>query len=288
MIPIAKHFDEIEYLHSKEFSVVVKEIFRRLFNFDKKCIIETCGIEAYLYLLFQKKMLKVITLMIGITISFSMVSTYYNHSIITLTNKNSLLQVILLNNLYLNDFSTILHLISLFIFTYLHLNFLTELKRECQKVYLDRIINMSQTKEINWLKSRTLLISGLPKNERNSKILNKVVKYLKRKLDLYLEKNEIGKVVDIVIIPDFSNIIDYEIEKFELIDFKKVINHCNNNLNFPCFPKIYNSEESLNSEIERLENKIKSNDNSEEILSAQAFVCFDSVLSVETILINCQ
>ena len=52
-------------------------------------------------------------------------------------------------------------------------------------------------------------------------------------------------------------------------------------------PKIYKSEESLKNEIERIDNKINL-ENDDQGLSGHAFVCFDSVLSAETILINCQ
>ena len=107
--------------------------------------------------------------MIFITISFSLCSTLLNEKIIRLNNKNSLLHIVLLNNLYLNEFSTILHLISLFIFTFLHFRFLTEVKRECQNVYLDRLKRMSKNKEEDWLSCRTLLISGIPNYERNGK-----------------------------------------------------------------------------------------------------------------------
>ena len=110
---------------------------------------------------------------------------------------------------------------------------------------------------------------------------------MKKKLDLYLQKNEIGKVVDIIIIPDFSKEIEYEIEKYQLIDFKKIIKSCNDRY-YCSIPKIYYNEKSINKKIENLENKIKSVEGSEEIPSGQAFVCFDSLLSVETFLINCQ
>ena len=111
---------------------------------------------------------------------------------------------------------------------------------------------------------------------------------MRKKLELYLQNNEIGKVISIVLIPDYSKTIDLEIEKSELVDFKKILNRNDIEKNHCCFPKLYSSEESLKDHIEKLENKIKSFEEHQECMSGQAFVCFDSLLTAETILFNCQ
>jgi len=161
--------NETENIEYKEFGKVAKELFRIISSFDKGYIIQTCGIEGYLYLLFQRKLIILLFLMTTINIPFSFLSTFINEKLIRLSNKNSLMHIALLNNLFLNDFSTILHVISLFFFTILHFNLLTQMKREARNIYFERYVMMSQTKEMPWLRCRTLLLSGIPHYERNGK-----------------------------------------------------------------------------------------------------------------------
>lgn len=120
-------------------------------------------------MLFQRKLIFLLFLMATINIPLSFFSTFMNERLIRISNKNSILHIALLNNLFLNDISSILHLISLFFFTILHFNFLTQMKREARHIYLDIYIQMSQTKEMPWLNCRTLLLSGIPQYERNGK-----------------------------------------------------------------------------------------------------------------------
>ena len=182
MIPIRKNLNVIEYFYSKEFFAVFKEIYARLTEFNKKYLIQTFGIEAYLFLLFQRKLIQSISIMMVVTVILSLISTLVNQKIIAVKNKNSLPHIILLNNIFLTDFSTILHLISLFIFTILHFTLITSLKKESQEVYLERIINMSKNKDNEWLACRTLLISGIPRKERiGNFLLNSIISLVLKK-----------------------------------------------------------------------------------------------------------
>ena len=113
---------------------------------------------------------------------------------------------------------------------------------------------------------------------------------MKQKLDLYLQNNGGGKVIDINFIPDYSNILELEIEKSEILDFKKIINHKQESMCVKkcIYPPIYESEKSMELELERLETDIH-----KEILrpvysSGHAFICFDSLLSSYTILTGFQ
>jgi hypothetical protein len=97
-------------------------------------------------------------------------------------------------------------------------------------------------------------------------------------------------VIDINFIPDYSNILDLEIEKSEIVDFKKVINfEKETNFAKKCvFPPIYESEGKMAQELDRLETLIH-----KEILrpvysSGHAFICFDSLMSSYNILTNFQ
>ena len=120
--------------------------------------------------------------------------------------------------------------------------------------------------------------------------MNKKASLLKKKLDIYLKNNGGGKVIDIKFINDYSNILELEIEKSEILDFKKIINPQKDSscVKKCIYPPIYSSEESMERELERLETNIN-----KEILrpvysSGHAFICFDSLLSSYTVLTGFQ
>jgi hypothetical protein len=75
---------------------------------------------------------------------------------------------------------------------------------------------MSQNYDVNWLSSRTLHISGIESNERNTSILQ-------TKLNYFLSRTNSGKVIDINFIPNYNKLIKYEIQKNEINDLKIVI-----------------------------------------------------------------
>ena len=74
----------------------------------------------------------------------------------------------LLNNKYLNDFSTAMHLFALIFYTFLHFRFFTVLKNQLKNLYFEHFDKMSRHKHDEWLSCRTLHISGLAASQRNS------------------------------------------------------------------------------------------------------------------------
>jgi hypothetical protein len=105
-----------------------------------------------------------------------------------------------------------------------------------------------------------------------------------------LQNNGGGKVIDINFIPDYSNILDHEIEKSEIMNFQKIINHkIESKFIKKCiYPPIYESEDMMGLELERLESKIHREIMKPVFSSGHAFICFDSLMSSYTILTNFQ
>jgi len=132
------------YFHTKNFIIFLKEFLKKFTEFDKKYLIRSIGTDAYIYLIFQKTII-------------------------------NLLMIIGVNNKYMDNFSSFLHLIGVIIYTFLHFRFFSVLKREAKNIYFEKFDLLSRKKDYNWLSSRTLHISGLAPNERNSK--NSLYKY---------------------------------------------------------------------------------------------------------------
>ena len=168
MIPNPQFSDEpnLTFFNSKNFSIATSELWKRIKEFDKHYLIRSVGHESYIYLVFQRKLIYLIFTMAIFSFFFSFISVFFMNQ-----ENHSFLQDFLLNNKYLNDFTTIVHIVSVILFTFLHFRFFTVIKTEAKHLYFDRFDKMSRKKDSDWLSCRTLHISGLGPNERNSKTI---------------------------------------------------------------------------------------------------------------------
>ena len=179
----------ISYFSSKNFSMVIGELGSRIKALDKQYLIHSLGNEGYIYLLFQRKM---ITLLITI-VFFSLIFSALNLLVKEREGQSDFFtyfQNILLNNKYLDDYTTIVHVIAIALYSFLHFRFFSQMRREASYVYFDRFDKLSRYKNAEWLACRTLHISGIGPKERNTESLI-------RKLNVFLQQNQAGRVVDI-------------------------------------------------------------------------------------------
>jgi hypothetical protein len=174
MIPISTDSNDNEillYFHSKDFSFVIKELYKRLNQFEKNYMMNSVGMEAYLYLLYQRKIIKILIIMTIISTGVSLATTISNLKEIKESSTYTIIHDFFLNNKYMNDFSSYMHICSLIIFSFLHFRYLTMFKTESKFLYFERFDKMSRYKNYEWLRCRTLHISGIAPEERNSKYL---------------------------------------------------------------------------------------------------------------------
>lgn len=103
---------------------------------------------------------------------------------------------------------------------------------------------------------------------------------LRRKLDIYLARENFGRVVDVNFIPDYKVLLKLERKRNEITDLKNLIstkeNTCVRRL---FYPKVFQSEVSIQNKLERIENKIQEETEKPVFSSGHAFVCFDSLLA---------
>ena len=154
----------ISYFNSKNFLIVLKEIWKRFKEFNKNYLLRSIGTEAYVMLLFQRKVISLLIIMSILSLIFSFINILANKE-----KGYNAFHDFLLNNKYLNEFSTVMHLISLIIYTFLHFRFFSVLKNDLKNLYFENFDKMSREKDSDWLSCRTLHISGLSASQRNSK-----------------------------------------------------------------------------------------------------------------------
>ena len=262
----------ISYFSSKNFSMVIGELGSRIKALDKQYLIHSLGNEGYIYLLFQRKM---ITLLITI-VFFSLIFSALNLLVKEREGQSDFFtyfQNILLNNKYLDDYTTIVHVIAIALYSFLHFRFFSQMRREASYVYFDRFDKLSRYKNAEWLACRTLHISGIGPKERNTESLI-------RKLNVFLQQNQAGRVVDINFVPDYKNILILEKRKTQILNVRHLIDREKITCYQKCFfPKIYVSEEATQQELDQLEIKIQQLTENPVFSSGHAFVCLDSLVS---------
>lgn len=263
--------EDLSFMNSKDFFVVVQKLFERIQELDESYFLNTLGYEGYIYLLFQRKLLNLLMIILLFSLVFSGINFFFTEK----KELNFLLKIeyFLTNNKEINEITVIFHLISIFIYSFLHIRFFSQFKREISYLYFNRFDKMSRVKNSDWLRCRTLHISGLAPRERNNESL--IVK-----LNFFLQKEELGKVIDINFIPDYRDIINLDKERSKIINISNLIDRSKPSCYFKFFfPKIYKSEESVKKELNILEEKIQILIKKPVFSSGHAFVCCDSLLT---------
>jgi len=152
------------FFHTKNYKIFLKEFFKKFNEFNKNYLIRSIGTEAYIYLIFQRMLLSLLISMAVFSLVFSFISTILQKE----TGISSFFHDFLMNNKHQDDFNSFVHLLGVIIYTFLHFRFFSGLKREAKNIYFERFDMLSRNKDYNWLSSRTLHISGLAPQQRNS------------------------------------------------------------------------------------------------------------------------
>lgn len=154
------------FFHTKNLKIFLKEFLKKFRAFEKKYLIRSIGTEAYIYLRFQKTILSLIMSMSIISLVLSFISTIAKQE----KSFTRFIHDVLLDNKQMDNFNSFLHMLGVVIYTFLHFRFFSQMRREATNIYFERFDLLSRQKDYNWLSSRTLHISGLAPNERNSNL----------------------------------------------------------------------------------------------------------------------
>ena len=245
----------ITYFSSRNFSLVLREIWNRMWRLDSNYLTSAIGYEAYNFLLYERTILSTLFTFFIISLFLFLCRAYGN---IFFPKEKDFLQFLSVSNIT-----------GIILITFFHFRSFEKLKREAFHFYYERFRKMSQNKDVNWLSCRTLHISGINPHERLTSIMQ-------NKLNVFLSKSSSGKVLDINFIPNYNKLLKYEKERNEINDLRLLITH-----EKPCmrclFSSIYWSENSMQNELNKIQEKIDEITEEPVYSSGHAFVCFDSL-----------
>ena len=245
----------ITYFSSRNFSLVLKEIWERMWKLDSTYLTSAIGYEAFIFLLFQRVILSALFSYFLISICLFLCRTYG--------------YVFFPKEKDLEQFLSVTNITGIILITFIHFRSFFKLKREAFYHYYNRFMKMSENKDVNWLSCRTLHISGINPQERLTSLMQ-------TKLNVFLSKTSSGKVLEINFIPNYNKLLKYEKEKNEITDLRLLITHEKPFMRC-LFSSIYWSDSSMQSELERIQEKIDEITEEPVYSSGHAFICFDSL-----------
>ena len=245
----------ITYFSSRNFSLVLKEIWERMWKLDSTYLTSAIGYEAFTFLLFQRMILSTLFSFFLISICLFLCRTY-GHLFFPKDED-------------LEQFLSVTNISRIILITFIHFRSFLKLKKEAFYHYYTRFMKMSENKDVNWLSCRTLHISGINPQERLTSLMQ-------TKLNVFLSKTGSGKVLDINFIPNYNKLLKYEKEKNEITDLRLLITHEKPFMRC-LFSSVYWSENSMQNELIRIQEKIDEITEEPVFSSGHAFVCFDSL-----------
>lgn len=265
------------YFSSRNLYLILSEMYKHITQFNPLFLTKTIGHEAYGYLLFQRRIISLLFSYFIFSVAISLI-TIIVYKIKGIESDYRIFLTFLINAQYFENMNTVLNIITIALFTFLHFRTFSIIKNEAKHLYFSRFDKMSQVYNENWLTCRTLHISGIAAEERNTSVLEK-------KLNAFLSKTDSGKVIDINFIPNYHKIIQYEKKNNEIKNLRLIISKKKPFLKC-CFSSVYWSEESVENELKRIEAKLDELTEKTVLSSGHAFICFDSLTAADQILKN--
>jgi hypothetical protein len=152
------------------------------------------------------------------------------------------------------------------------------MRDEARDLYKENTKEKCRVKDFEWLKARTLHVRGLLSKDRRGDLL-------RNELNMMLESVH-GKVLDVLVTPDFQTMFDLETEKKELEDLHHMVNAhgtpgCCTRCCFGVFWTNGNLRKgAVSDRLQALDQDIEKEVEKPFLSSGHAFVVLDSVKSL--------
>ena len=245
-------------------------------NSDENYWIKNCGLDAYLYIEFQRKIIKLLLIVVPISLVLSIIFNLQADPSFQLEDprwRNDWTVKVLYGNkdVVKGAWSWVQIWIWIFI-TFITLKTVYGLKAMGRILYKKHIRTRDIKHDYEWLKSRTIHVRGLLKNDVDGRILESV-------LNEQLEHYE-SKVLGIIVVPDYNKLTELEEKRKDLEDLSQLLG-----VQEPTWMRIwvrkkYRTEEYYQQELEKIEQKMQELIKNPIKSSGHAYVVFDSYFSM--------
>lgn len=240
-----------------------------IWNLDSEYWIEHTGLDGYIYLLFQRYLLKLLFFYTLIAVLASIPINFTNSNEDNFFTRTTLPKDM---SVYTSWFQVaITYIFSLGVLLTMWL-----LRKRISSLIEEKTLMRSQEQEHEWLMLRTVQVRGLDISDRSGEALsNHFNKFL-------IPRG--GKVVEVNLIPDFQKLLQLEIEREGALLMKQLYNE-----DFPRPPSHFSPRAAFNKEhyvlrLEEIEKEIQEATMTPYWNSGHAMVVFNSLESLEKVL----
>lgn len=155
------------------------------------------GTDGYLYLLFQRRFLKLLLYFSAISLLISVPINITSGVGDEHTSYEDWFDMTTLNNKELSNIKGWVHVILVLVFTLLTIRAVQKTRRDARIAYQFYHREMSKNHDNEWLKARTVHVKGIPPEDRSGNQLRAV-------LERVLAPSG-GHVLGLILVPDFVN-----------------------------------------------------------------------------------
>ena len=272
---VRKHFRRNTFfLNTRSLPLLINKFSELLSKFDPKYWIMNTGLDGFIYLQFQRTMLKSFLIMgiisLGISIAINMISSAYEG---TFSSQTWIIRTTQYNSFF-KEVAAWSQVILVILFTIILHSFLSSLTSIIKAEFLREFMEKSSKQNTEWLKMRTAHVFGVPEKDRKGLLLTTM-------LNNYL-KHFGGKILEVEIVPDIQKMFQNEMKRKDIEDISKLVH--SSFLNCPTrllIPSKYLDSSQIKQAIDLLDINIQKETEKPFMCSGHAFVCFDSVHSME-------
>lgn len=170
----------------------------------------------------------------------------------------------------------------IFAFTLLTIRIVQKTRRDAKVALESFYQDMSKYKDHECLKTRTLHVKGVLPHDRTGQGLEAHMNKILKKRSFGSQTP--GKVTSLLIIPDFTKQLELEGKIQDLKDLKMLLSVQEPSCLDCVIPSKYRDPDTFDKTMDEYENQLMEETMKPFINSGHAFVCFDSVNSLNTIL----
>ncbi len=271
---VQKHFQRRAFtFSSRSLEIIIEKYLQLLWKFDSSYWIQHCGIDAYIFLYFQRTSFKLFAIMSALSICISIPVNVFTSSDEDWSLENLFVRTTL-NNKTMTEYTSWLHVAMLVGFSFFCFRVIFQMKDDIREEYKRQFLEKSKKQNVQWLKAHTVHIIGVPQRDRKGVMLAKYLNGFVKPIG--------GRVLGVVVEPDFESLFRLEIEKKEMEEIANALQSRPVGCCFRCLlPDYLRDTERSNEARTRVDNEIQKETERPFLAAGHAFVCFDSAISMQ-------
>ena len=194
------------FFTTKQLNIFWKLFYKAITNFDDEYWVKICGLDGFLYLKFQRSLFKMIFVVSMISMFLSFAFNLTSDSSLQIADpkwRNDWMVKVLYGNkdMVKDDWSWVQVFMYVFI-TIATMHTVYKLKNLGRRLYNKYNRSGLMKHDFEWLKSRTIHVRGLLKNDVDGVLLENVLsKHL---------KNTDSKILGTIVVPDYKKLTELE------------------------------------------------------------------------------